>query len=373
LSIHWEHRPASLYDAIVTLSVAEIAAMNDPVLRNLHITQRYHELALQLRDKGLDCDATWCAFAVWASKTAGATIRGEELPSGVRELIEASTDTANAVHKFNHGLEAWLARRLEHSHLIRIVDDVSDEVSAAIAAGNLLVFSELAPLFTAMLAGQDIGPLLDDLDAQGVDTEAVRQAFGHYTAAMDHTGRKCTSVLAANILAVSHEQERLQPNIETALNAAVHDIFVNVVKRDFVLEIPKADDHNFFHHLLGEVGSLFEHAWQSVLTGIMLRLVTPGQVFDLHDNVPPLDEQLFPPELANLDGSPAAAPYSQWDRTEGSGRPSGADDWADIGERMNYIVTLFRSRQHHPALFDPPFTDDQLVSLADGRLPEGPL
>ncbi len=371
--IHWEHHPWPLYDAIVTLSVAEIAALNDPVLRNLQITQRYHELALQFREHGLGDDASWCAFAVWASKTAGATIRGEELPTGVRDLLASSTDATNAVHKFNHGLAAWLTTRLEHSHLLDIVEEVNQEVSSAIAVGNLLVFSELAPIFTAMVAGQDIAPLLDDLDAQGVDTAAVRQAFTHYTAALSHSGGRCASVLAANILAVSHEQERLQPNIETALNAAVHDVFVNVVKRDFVLDMPKADDHNLFHHLCGEVGSAFEHAWQTVLTGIMLRLVTPGQVFDLHDDVPPLDRQLFPAELANLEGSVAEGPYGQWDRTEGSGVPSGADDWANMHERMNYIVTLFRSRQHHPALFDPPFTDDQLVALAGGHLPEGLL
>ena len=57
-------------------TVGEIAAMADPVLRNLCITQRYHEFAVALRDDGCGDDATWCAFAVWASKTAGATIRG---------------------------------------------------------------------------------------------------------------------------------------------------------------------------------------------------------------------------------------------------------------------------------------------------------
>ena len=71
----------------VTPSVEEIAGMTDPVLRNLHITQRYHELATGLRDAGLGEDATWCAFAVWASKTAGATIRGEVLPARVRQLL----------------------------------------------------------------------------------------------------------------------------------------------------------------------------------------------------------------------------------------------------------------------------------------------
>jgi hypothetical protein len=45
-------------------TVAAIAAMEDPGLRNLRITRRCHELALQLRDAGMAEDATWCGFAV---------------------------------------------------------------------------------------------------------------------------------------------------------------------------------------------------------------------------------------------------------------------------------------------------------------------
>ena len=45
------------------MSWQEIAGLNDPVVRNLCITQRYHELAVGLRDADLGQDATWCAFA----------------------------------------------------------------------------------------------------------------------------------------------------------------------------------------------------------------------------------------------------------------------------------------------------------------------
>ena len=64
------------------LSVQDIAAMTDPVQRNLWITQRYHEFALQLRDAGAGEDATWCAFAVWASKTAGPPSAARSSPPG---------------------------------------------------------------------------------------------------------------------------------------------------------------------------------------------------------------------------------------------------------------------------------------------------
>jgi hypothetical protein len=40
---------------------------------------------------------------------------------------------------------------------------------------------------------------------------------------------------------------------------------------------------------------------------------------------------------------------------------------------MNYIVNLFRSRQQHRALLDPPYSEAQLAAMAQGRLPEEPL
>jgi hypothetical protein len=125
--------------------------------------------------------------------------------------------------------------------------------------------------------------------------------------------------------------------------------------------------------MAANMGNELERIWQSALTGLMLRMQTPAENLDLNHNVPPLPEGMFPPELANLAGTAAEAPYGKWDRTKGTGDPSGADDWAVMSERMNYIATLFRSRQRHPSLFHPPFSATQLAELAEGRVPEGPL
>src|SRR4030067_665887 len=58
--------------------VERIAASDDPVIRNLQITQCYHELALAMSSRtGLA--ANWCTFATWASRQAGQTIRKEDL------------------------------------------------------------------------------------------------------------------------------------------------------------------------------------------------------------------------------------------------------------------------------------------------------
>jgi hypothetical protein len=54
-------------------SLAEIDAIDacpHPVLRNLRITQAYHELSTATARK-IGSAANWCTFATWASKQAG--------------------------------------------------------------------------------------------------------------------------------------------------------------------------------------------------------------------------------------------------------------------------------------------------------------
>jgi hypothetical protein len=47
--------------------VERIAAIADPVIRNLRITQCYHELAVTMAAR-TGTGANWCTFATWASK-----------------------------------------------------------------------------------------------------------------------------------------------------------------------------------------------------------------------------------------------------------------------------------------------------------------
>jgi hypothetical protein len=62
-----------------------------------------------------------------------------------------------------------------------------------------------------------------------------------------------------------------------------------------------------------------------------------------------------------------------WDRTPDSYAGSRASNWAEIGDRMNYICDLFRSRHFDPGLFTPPYTDEQRAEILLGRVPPGPL
>jgi len=61
------------------------------------------------------------------------------------------------------------------------------------------------------------------------------------------------------------------------------------------------------------------------------------------------------------------------DPTPDSLRETGALDWADLPDRLHFIVDLFRCYQESRDLFEPPFTPEQVSALTAGRLPGGRL
>jgi hypothetical protein len=364
-------------------SVGDIAGMADPVLRNLWITQRYHEFAVGLRDAGYGGEATWCAFAVWASKTAGATIRGDVLPARAKKLLVDNDATHAALHQFNRGVVGWVVRELTHNHLAKLIDGVSADVSKQIATGNVLVFAELAPIFTALLHAHDLKPAsAEELAAAfapalaslgtGADAASAATAFDSYGRALFAPAERTTLILQANILAVAHEQRRLQPAISDALNAAISDTLKKLVEDDICRHLPSAARHAL-DGLTDDLCEVLDEAWDTALTESIMQLVTASETFDLRRDVPPLPSGMFPSGLRELTGTPAESAFARWDKTAGSGAPSGAHDWAVLDERMNFIVNLFRSRQNDGSLFDPPFTAAQLSTMAQGQLPPGPL
>ena len=69
--------------------VERIVAIPDAVIRNLQITQCYHELTTVFASR-FGSDANWCAFATWASRQAGQTIRGQDLSHALEQRFDHS-------------------------------------------------------------------------------------------------------------------------------------------------------------------------------------------------------------------------------------------------------------------------------------------
>lgn len=371
---------ASVLDEV---AVAEIAAMRDPVLRNLWITQTYAELADRLLG-ALHTDQTWCTFAVWASDTAGVSIRSQELPHGVTELLDGAGHHVDAIVERSgdhHPLVGWLAAPLRHAHVEALVHRALGQVSYHIAHGNALVYAELAPLFVRLVDRLDADgpPPADRVDALlgdiGVPTLAdeplVHTAFRSYAAAAGTAdpAERAQFVLTANVAAVLHEQQRLQDDIAASLDAGLVDV-AGEIDGLFHRLLPAPLRKILVARTVARVADHVEALWEHVATRLLMTMQTPTETLHLGVDVPaPLGAPLFPELLERLDHPPLVDLMMQWDRTRGTGRGSGARDWSRLHDRMGYIVNLFRSRQQMLELTTPPFDADQLAAMAGGRVP----
>jgi hypothetical protein len=86
---------------------------------------------------------------------------------------------------------------------------------------------------------------------------------------------------------------------------------------------------------------------------------------DLEAPVPHLLATIEHPELAALLARIEAAAVRA--------PASGADDWADLHQRLRYIAALFRAFAAEPTLAEAPFSAEQVAALRAGRMPPGPL
>lgn len=313
--------------------IAATVATSDPILRNLRITLTYHELTVALADALGRDDVNWCAYAKWASKSAGRFIRGEPFELLPRRALLAQ-----------RRLAPWL-------------EDLAAGASAGAAEGNLMVFTELAPLYAELVEILRSTPRpgaerVDDFLARFTPgpverggQDMLRRAFAAYfeVAGLPRCKARAERMLLANALVGYHEQTRLQGPIERALGA---------------------------HRLAPRVG----RAVRAASTRWLMAIELPGQTMRLGEDVPALEpDRMFPDELRAIEDTELGALLYRLDRTPNTTAGSAAADWADLGDRMNFIIDLFRSRQRDPRLYESPFSPLQAATIRGGWVPPGPL
>lgn len=380
--------------------VDRVAAIADPVIRNLRITQAYHELSAAAAER-LGLVANWCTYATWASKQAGRTIRKEDLQGGLEAAFRSSPDAAMAAREVtseagrfgaNISLDASLAS------VWAVVDPAAalDRASAAVARGNLKVFVEIGREFARFDvecgpdATGDTGSLAGFVEhlrpGEPPDGQRyLRQAFSRYYMARFEVDpvTRAQLVLLANLEIGFHEQTRLQPEIVEATEAGVVDPRIvrdRVVAALFPHAAWLVRLRLWVARLLGRrtlldeavdtlvvekqrfVRRILTRHLMSIDLGTAVRLQL-GE--DLGAVFPPSLREIVVPELREL--------LDRIDPTPDSQRDSGAADWADLGDRVHFIAEMFRCFQESPFLFDPPFTPAQLERLDAGERPADPL
>jgi hypothetical protein len=369
--------------------LARIANMSNAAARNYLITQAYHDLSVQLARKVGGPDANWCTFATWASRTAGESIRDEEVPSWALAFLrgearlEAAFDAMRAALGDKHDLapDIWDVAR-----------DVLARVSDQIGDGNRKVYAELAPLFARLTAcfGADgkyddaaFTLLLDGLRSgpsdQGGQT-SVREAFTAYRDAARETDavRKAELMLLANCLIGLHEQTRLQPNIAAALDAPI-----DVTAEDGPFAELSEHAHGELAALLAVIGKpcmrLARDAWQRIATSAAMHLDMPdGSAIGLGEDPNESLDARFPVDLRAPTLPALRELIARFGANEPRGRANlGATDWASLYQRMQFIIDLFRLSQQSASMFEQPFTPVQrqahAAALPPGSIPPPPM
>jgi hypothetical protein len=221
-------------------SVDGIARLNDPSIRNLQITQSYHELSFLLASRIGPC-ANWCTFATWASKQAGQTIRHEDLSHALQKLLKTSNEVSTALSEV---IDAALAKgtKLSKQRITEMVWDTlnpkaaMERAGAAVARGNQKVYAEIAKEFARfaeccmmdnVFDANNIAAFCDEMRPGDPPNgqRYLQQAFMRYYQAIFEPSPKAKAelILMANLEIGFHEQTRLQPEIAEALEAAVED------------------------------------------------------------------------------------------------------------------------------------------------------
>jgi hypothetical protein len=368
--------------------VERIVAIGDPALRNLEITHCYWRLANAVAER-TGAGANWCTFATWASRQAGSTIRGEDSVTLLRTRLGAG---AELLHPIASLWRALLRRGLLNpaTRLGRVVAelhtpfDALERASAAVSRGNLKVFEEIGLQFARFLGECPPGAPLDSPQVRAfLDSLApgdppdgqrrLRSAFARYQRA-----ERAELLFAANLEIGLHEQTRLQPEIQEALDApyATHE---DLGRRLLELLLPRgtrrrrAVPDRPAAAALGWAGHRIERAGAGVareeITRSLMVLSLPGRVLWLGAHL----ADPYPPALQEIADEELAALLARYEPVPSAEDDCGARDWSVLEQRMHYIVHLFRSSHARADLAQAPFTPAQLQSIAAGRLPDGEL
>ena len=188
-------------------------------------------------------------------------------------------------------------------------------------------------------------------------------------------------MLLANLAIGFHEQTRLQPEIVEALDAPFADPMplTQRLLRTLFPHRPSVLVRILWARIRGRTTSL-DIAWRELVTHVralahraitesLMSLALPGEVLRLgRDLAAP-----FPPRLQRIENPELHSLLQRVDPTPDTPIESGAEDWADLGERMHFITDLFRTYQERPALFSPPFTPEQETVIREGGRPAGRL
>ena len=199
------------------------------------------------------------------------------------------------------------------------------------------------------------------------------RAFLHYRAAKAETGpaRRAQLMLLANLEIGFHEQTRLQPEIQRAMEAGPDTI--EDLNRRLLRVLPAGRLALLLltplRPLVRCYSRFARELTRRIISDVLMVLRLPGQTLALGRTL----ESETPAVFAALDEPDLLALIRPFEPGGGACHGCGVEDWADLDQRMHYILHLFRAYHATPALYGEPFSPAETEAIRSGRLPDGEL
>ncbi|HKU37887.1 MAG TPA: hypothetical protein VJR89_07065 [Polyangiales bacterium] len=335
---------ADSWQSIITLE-------NQPVLRNLLISQGYHELSDGFARMLGPENITWFSFAAWSSKVVGQFIQNQELPELLRWWIEGSGSNDQRLQRLNTQLRSLHAdpNDAQRAPLDASVKCAINDMRMFLAEGNTQVFAELAPAFTRFLheLGSDRSPdpaklqrYLETLEGGPIEPDKVhidpktreleliarggqsllRDAATHYYHAKFELDvkRRAERILLANATVGLHEQTRLQTYIAGALDAPIGNMLVNATHDALAErvgnEVLGPRGYALVDRLLSPITDHVQDVFHRFATELMMTLKLPDGTLRLGRDLPASPGQpLFPPVLETIENAELGMMLAQFE------------------------------------------------------------
>ncbi|MBX2992310.1 MAG: hypothetical protein KF749_14255 [Bacteroidetes bacterium] len=184
-------------------------------------------------------------------------------------------------------------------------------------------------------------------------------------------------MLLANLKIGLHEQTRLQPQIAEAIDAplvtaedlggrVLHKLIPGAERWYEWIRKPSAAAIGW---LAARIRNAAVKITREIVTEAMMVLRLPDVVLALGKNL----DAPVPPVFAGTPHPVLAGFLREYETCPAGTSDCGARDWADLRQRMHYILHLFRAYAEEASLFSKPFADAQVAQFRKGVVPGGVL
>ena len=203
-----------------------VALGDDPILRNLKITQGYCALSRAMSTMVGGANVSWCGFASWSSKTIGVSIRESNMSHRGLLAITQSWIYRETIERVVDLLEG--AGVVGIGPFDNVITQALEDGIDNLKQGNAEVYGEIGALYSRLISalGNDLNfdqtrlaPVIAYLDSNPSERggqSLLRQAAENYYRARfeNDLSLKAQLVLLANAQVGKHEQMRLQGCLE---------------------------------------------------------------------------------------------------------------------------------------------------------------